>query len=261
MKPIKLFPPLATANVRAKPTTSSAIVGTIEPGDFAYLLSTSPDGWSEIEWYEVYDGTYDSTLKRTGWVFPGVAIRFFEGGGDVDKPADILDELIFPIDPLQPLNADGWPGEWYDATGFARYYTATGKGAYHTGADLNLKNNADKDHLIQSIHDGEVLHAGRYPVWGNIVVVRHGYNNTGVRIRSRYAHMGTLAVKRGDIIGRGDAIGTVGDAFGLYSHHLHFDISPTDVLDKQPTHWPGADKKATLLHYEDPSNWIIKSRP
>lgn len=249
MELVKLFPPLDFANVREGPGTQFPIVGRVYPGDIAFWIRKHENGWNEV--------IFNPTTRRTGWLFPNVATRSLEKW---NGHADFYDELSFPVDPNKPLNQDGWPGEWYDATGFARYYTATGVGAYHTGADLNLKNNADKDYPIQAIHDGEVLHAGNYPVWGNIIVVRHGFNSNGIRIRSRYAHMETIAVKRGDTVGRGDEIGTVGDAFGRYSHHLHFDISPTDILDTRPTHWPGNSKRDVLLHYEDPSKWIIKSR-
>jgi hypothetical protein len=53
----------------------------------------------------------------------------------------------------------------------------------------------------------------------------------------------------------------VGNADGKLPFHLHFDIAKTNILERQPAHWPGANKGVVLAHYVDPREFIINHRP
>jgi murein DD-endopeptidase MepM/ murein hydrolase activator NlpD len=55
--------------------------------------------------------------------------------------------------------------------------------------------------------------------YGNLVVVAHRFGVT-----SWYAHLNTMAVRRGECIGAGDRIGTVGSTGRSTGPHLHFEI-------------------------------------
>ena len=61
----------------------------------------------------------------------------------------------------------------------------------------------------------------------------------------------------GDIVGAaiGDA-GKVGNQFGVFAYHLHFDISTTDQLDKAPTYWPGLDMQSCNHHFVNVRDWL-----
>lgn len=159
-----------------------------------------------------------------------------------------------------------WPGEWFDATGFARRYrVGTSAEAYHTGADLNLNEpyfNADAHSPIYAAASGTVTFAERIPGWGTVIIVRHDpLVTTGKVLYGRYAHVEEPRVKVGDRVVRGQQIAKIGDAEGIFSYHLHFDLSPTAILAAQPWHWPKLDRDAVLEHYIDPQDFIDANRP
>lgn len=137
-----------------------------------------------------------------------------------------------------------WPGKWLDANPYLHHYE---KG-YHTGADLNLNSptwDSDKHAPVYAIADGIVTCAKAFNVWGNVIVTDHG-------VFARYAHVATMLVSPGQVVKQGDQIATIGNADGKQPYHLHFDISPTEILLNQPNHWPGQDRNAVIANYLDP---------
>ena len=73
---------------------------------------------------------------------------------------------------------------------------------------------------IYATGDGVVLKS-KYAKggYGRYVVIEHGYG-----YRTLYAHMNESYVKKGDIIARGDTIGTVGSSGLSAGPHLHYEI-------------------------------------
>ena len=87
--------------------------------------------------------------------------------------------------------------------------------------------NSDLGDPIYCIADGRVLLAREGgPGWGNVVIVLHAYDENGQRkyVQSYYAHLDEILVGAGDIVRRGQEIGTVGTAGGHYFAHLHFEM-------------------------------------
>lgn len=159
------------------------------------------------------------------------------------------------------LTAKVWPGDWYDATGFAKFYTTVGS-AYHTGADLNLPRDLDRNAPVVAAADGTVTFAGRSSgTWGRLIIIRHDPLPDGTQVWSRTAHIRNPIVKEGDRVERGQQIASVGDADGQLAWHLHFDIGKTNILELQPGHWPGANLDQVLKHYIDPRQFIADHRP
>jgi murein DD-endopeptidase MepM/ murein hydrolase activator NlpD len=161
---------------------------------------------------------------------------------------------------------DVWPGKWFDATGFARRYRAgTPSEAYHTGADLNVNEpywDADKLTPVYAAASGVVTYSNRVAGWGHIIIIRHDpLITTGQVLYGRYAHVSSPIVKVGDRVVRGQQIAKVGNAEGLYAYHLHFDLSPTAVLETQPWHWPKLNWNALMENYVDPQDFIRRNRP
>lgn len=152
-----------------------------------------------------------------------------------------------------------WPGAWLDATGFAtRYRIGQPNEAYHTGADLNLnKPHWDADRLapVVAIADGVVTTVQRYAVWGWIIVIHHTPSG-GPFVYARYAHIAKPLVSEGQRVTQGQQIASVGNADGAQAYHLHFDISPTDILRWRPNHWPKLDLAALREHYVDPKAFL-----
>ncbi len=163
------------------------------------------------------------------------------------------------------LGSEVWPGDWFDATGFAVYYETVGA-AYHTGADLNLNTpqwDTDRNAPVYASADGTVTYSAiGGGTWGHVIVIRHEPLADGTIPYTRYAHIHTPMVKEGDSVERGQQIATIGNAYGkLVSYHLHFDISTSGILETNPRHWPGPDRDAVLKHYLDPRKFILEHRP
>ncbi|MCA0452978.1 MAG: peptidoglycan DD-metalloendopeptidase family protein [Chloroflexi bacterium] len=156
-----------------------------------------------------------------------------------------------------------WPGTWRDASPFARlYFVGTPQEAYHTGADLNMPSDADAHTPVYSAASGIVVFASRLPIWGNVVIIKHDPLATNGRVYyTRYGHVESLKVKVGDRVTRGQQVASVGNAFGAYAYHLHFDVSPTTILESNPEHWPARNLDALLANYVDPRDFILKNRP
>lgn len=159
-----------------------------------------------------------------------------------------------------PVNI--WPGSWVDANAWTgnnppKYMLGPGNPAFHTGADLNLPGDKDRLAQIYSIGDGVVRFAQLVSKtsWGNLVVINHGTVN-GKPLFSRYGHVEDIVVQKGQAVKVGDPIAKVGNQFGVFPYHLHFDISVTNQLDKAPTYWPGLDLQGTKHHFVNPRNWL-----
>ena len=96
----------------------------------------------------------------------------------------------------------------------------------HWGIDLTGKSGAVDD--ITAFEDGVVIYArdtveGKnkdYPA-GNYVVLKHTNGYT-----TRYLHLayGTVKVKKGDSVRRGQVIGRMGTTGSSTGNHLHFDV-------------------------------------
>jgi hypothetical protein len=114
------------------------------------------------------------------------------------------------------------------------YYKARGlrlRPPVHFGEDWNGLGGGDSDlgDPIYSIADGVVMFAYQLRRgWGRCILIRHAYRDlkTGkVRfVDSQYAHLRSMLVKKGDIVKRGQKIGTMGGNNGMYPVHLHFEM-------------------------------------
>lgn len=240
--------PLDYANVRQCP--NGQVAGRIENGQIVDVTNDVDNGWTRL-------------TEPAGWVFPGVT---FKRVPDI-KPGDIIcDGFDSPVGLATERAGDVlWPG-WTNSNPFMTYTppTATSSASYHTGVDLNLNLpgqwNADAGKPLYAVASGVVTTAATFKTWGWLIIIRHDVLPEGITVWSRYAHMATVDVIEGQRVARGDEIGTIGDAFGRWSHHLHYDIAKTNVLETAPDHWPGARKELVLQHYVDPKAFIEAHR-
>jgi hypothetical protein len=105
-----------------------------------------------------------------------------------------------------------------------RSYTYQGKQVDtqdHLGFDLASLKGAP----VQAANDGRVVLARYFGVFGNCVVVDHGYG-----LQTLYAHLSTTSVKEGDQVKRGQELGRTGATGLAGGDHLHF----TTVLHGLP---------------------------
>jgi hypothetical protein len=192
------------------------------------------------------------------------------------QPSDTLPDMVngiyiadgfdAPIASVAERKADKlWPPGWADASPYGRlYFVGTAREAYHTGADLNWGTPyQDKGLSVYAAASGVVVSANRLSVWGNVIVIRHDplKSPTGKVIYGRYAHGQNILVHAGQRVKRGEQIAEIGDAFGTLVPHLHFDLSPTVVLETNPADWPGKSSTRIFRDYLDPLEFVKNNRP
>ena len=141
------------------------------------------------------------------------------------------------------------------------YYKARGFHSHgHLGEDWDGVRGGDTDlgDAIYSIGDGVVVFARDCHMgWGNVIIVRHAFREDGVvkNIDSLYGHLNSILVQRGQSVTRGQKIGTMGTAHGIYDAHLHFEIRKNLAI--------GMSRAAfarDLSNYYDPTQFILSHR-
>lgn len=152
----------------------------------------------------------------------------------------------------------GFPVGDGSATG---YYNAQPFGENtHLGDDWNGNGGGDTDlgDPVLAIADGVVTSAEDHGGgWGKVVRVVHDVGPAGapVHVESLYAHLDSIEVKTGEVVARGDRIGTIGDAGGRYPAHLHLEVR--DRVGLPLGHGYGARVRG----YLDPTAFILARRP
>ncbi|WDI31982.1 peptidoglycan DD-metalloendopeptidase family protein [Hyphococcus flavus] len=110
----------------------------------------------------------------------------------------------------------------------------------HEGVDIR----AARGTPVKAAGEGKVIDAtSRYQgstAWGNVVVIDHGHG-----LVTRYAHLDSFIVHKGEIVDAGDVIGAVGSTGKATGPHLHFEIlengtpiDPAPVLALAPAVTP-----------------------
>ena len=129
----------------------------------------------------------------------------------------------------------------------------------HLGEDWNGVGggNTDLGDPVYSIGNGLVTFSKKVCCgWGNVIRVVHyvpGHEH-GDFVESVYAHLHTRNVEAGDFIQKGGQIGTIGNANGRYSAHLHLEMR--DFINMSLG--PGYSKDR--FGYLDPSSFILRHR-
>ncbi len=243
------------------------------------IIATLDQAVHSNQWVTLGAYEFDKTQQNAGFVFlndltgePDREIAFdavrwrrvLNYGGSLVRQLGFADGFDSPVGTeVERRSSTIWPGTWLDASPFGRlYFIGTPSEAYHTGADLNLPRNADAGMPVYAAASGIITFANRLPIWGNVVIVKHDpLRGSGRVMYGRYAHLDSMTVQVGQRVERGEQIAKIGNAFGRWSYHLHFDLSPTTILEVNPSHWSGKDRNATFLHYVDPREFIAANRP
>jgi len=100
---------------------------------------------------------------------------------------------------------------------------ATGEVAFHSGIDLA----APVGTSVLASGSGTVAFASNQGVYGNLVVINHAQG-----LQTRYAQLGSIRVKVGQTVKRGQVLGTVGTTGTPSSRqpHLHFEVRSRSEL-------------------------------
>ena len=97
----------------------------------------------------------------------------------------------------------------------------------HLGFDLASVRRAE----VLAANRGVVLMADYFGIYGNAVVVDHGYG-----LMSLYAHLSSLTVKPGQEVDRGEVLGATGETGLAGGDHLHFSML-LHGLQVNPLEW------------------------
>ena len=97
----------------------------------------------------------------------------------------------------------------------------------HLGYDL-----AVTQHIgVQASNDGKVVYAAPLGIYGNCIVVDHGYG-----LQTIYGHLSRIDVHEGDMVKRGQAMGLSGMTGMAGGDHIHFAMQ-LDGVQIDPKEW------------------------
>ena len=105
-----------------------------------------------------------------------------------------------------------------DAFAAKREYVYNGKVVdhqTHLGYDFASRSRDE----VQAANHGIVVLAEYFGIYGNAVVLDHGYG-----LQSIYAHLSTISVSKGDRVSKGDVLGRSGATGLAGGDHLHFSM-------------------------------------
>ena len=176
-------------------------------------------------------------------LFPTIPEKEFNGFFQA-YPEYISDGFDFPVG--KP-NAKGY----YKAQYFGQNR--------HLGEDWNGVGggNTDLGDPVYSISNGLVTFSRDVCCgWGKVIRIVHRLPDHPEYqyIEAVYAHMHNINVKAGDLIKRGQQIGTIGNANGRYNAHLHLEMRSFINMSLGPGY------SDDLYGYVDPSQFILDNR-
>lgn len=97
----------------------------------------------------------------------------------------------------------------------------------HLGYDLSSTQHVD----VMASNDGRVVYAAPLGIYGNCIVVDHGYG-----LQSIYGHLSEIAVHEGDMVKRGQSMGKSGMTGMAGGDHVHFSMQ-LEGIQIDPKEW------------------------
>ena len=141
-----------------------------------------------------------------------------------------------PFNPTQPWNACNLTGYWDSPSSqdhgqiFMEWNAALGK--YHRAEDWNGKCGDDKYAPLYALADGLVTKVQNDVTVsqkiGKMLIIQYLLPD-GSKIDSAYDHVDSIYVVEGQSVSKDQQVATIGDANGLYSPHLHWEMRHKNV--------------------------------
>ena len=97
----------------------------------------------------------------------------------------------------------------------------------HLGYDLAVTKNVG----VQASNDGRVIYAAPLGIYGNCIVLDHGYG-----LQTIYGHLSQINVHEGDMVKRGEVMGLSGMTGMAGGDHIHFSMQ-LDGVQIDPKEW------------------------
>jgi len=172
------------------------------------------------------------------------------------KPAPLFEGAF-----IQPRNTKVFSN--FAETRTYRYKGADVDTQVHLGYDLaSLKNSP-----IPAANAGVVVYAAPLTIYGNTVVVDHGWG-----LQTLYAHLSAIEVKEGDAVKQGQELGRSGATGLALGDHLHFEVLIQGVSVTPVEWWDGKwirdhvgrplrEANIPLLQSDQPAASAVEERP
>jgi len=97
----------------------------------------------------------------------------------------------------------------------------------HLGYDLAVTQHVG----VEASNDGRVVYAAPLGIYGNCIVLDHGYG-----LQTLYGHLSQINVHEGDMVKRGQVMGTSGQTGMAGGDHIHFGMQ-LDGVQIDPKEW------------------------
>ncbi|ESR25083.1 Membrane protein [Lutibaculum baratangense AMV1] len=152
---------------------------------------------------------------------PFIDLRGVEGGMTTEDRFEIVEAGLGQIDELEEIVAAlpvrlPLKGRFAQTSAYGkRVDPFLGRPAMHTGIDFA----APSGTAVHAAGSGTVRFAAWNGGYGRMVEIDHGNGH-----RTRYAHLSSINVTKGDKIGAGDIIGAVGTSGRSTGPHLHYEL-------------------------------------
>jgi len=142
--------------------------------------------------------------------------------GDQSEDFQALWESLREIKAIQQVTPSMRPleGGWTSSEFGFRQSPFSDKDEFHPGLDIA----AHKGTPVKATANGTVSYAGFRGSYGKVIYINHGFG-----IMTRYGHLSSLHVKKGQKVRRGDVIGEVGSTGRSTGPHLHYEVRLNDI--------------------------------
>ena len=135
----------------------------------------------------------------------------------IETEASLREEKLAAIPAIKPIREDKLKRNIRALSGFGmRMHPIFKRKKMHTGMDFTCPKGTDIQATGAGVIEKIIKKKSGY---GTHIIINHGYG-----YQSLYAHMGSVSVKAGDKVSRGQIIGTVGNTGTSTAPHLHYEV-------------------------------------
>ena len=127
------------------------------------------------------------------------------------------EKKLLSIPSIKPVQEDKLKRKMRSMSGYGmRIHPVHKVRKFHKGIDFT----APRGTAIQATGNGKIIKVEkRKRGYGNNVTIDHGFGYTTL-----YAHMNEIVVKKGDVVTKGQKIGTIGSTGTSTAPHLHYEV-------------------------------------
>ena len=198
---------------------SLALLGINQTNSTSKINNKSSDLSSLFNTQDISNGT----LKETA---------------DVKQLTEYLESAVTPVEEMgKMIENQGTlftdiPNIWPIKNGIGHISMSFGQNVHpitqqwyiHKGLDFSTYRSGDP---VIATANGQVVSCGWNNSFGNTIIIKHKHG-----IYTRYAHLSTIRVRKGDMVSQRQVIGTIGNTGISTGPHLHYEVHiGADVVD------------------------------